>query len=923
MQLRFTVLFLLIIFSNNQSTSAQSLTQRLLAEDATKLVQQARKDGDIVRGAILFHQGNINCAKCHRPSAEKDRIGPDLSRLNDDVTDISVVESILLPSKEIKKEYETATVLTLQGNLVDGMIVKDDGQFVIIRDRENVDNLITIAHDEIDEVKPGKFSTMPSDLADELKDRKQFLDLLRYVLDIKDRGPESASVIGTATNVRELDSELEGLISIQKYNCTACHSETREFPGAVLAAKQAPNLAWSAKNLNPTYLHEFIADPHSKKIDSSMPDLFGGLDDRLRQKSAAAITNYLVSKAKNEFRIPTIDKQAASRGFTVFHSVGCVACHSPRDRMGKEKMLPGSTEMGKLAGKYSIDALVNFLEEPTAVRSSGHMPNMQLSRREATDISNFLLQASPGDSQKFETDAALIEKGKSLFVQMNCLQCHSKFEPDAKSELEFVAVNQLDLNKGCLSDEVGVWPKFSFAENEIANIRLALKMAPESLTHENQINLTLRSYNCIACHSRNELGGVPMDRNHLFTTTNLNLGDQGRLPPTLTGVGTKLKPKWTRDVLVNRRSIRPYMNTRMPQYGEQNVGHLVELFESTDLWTGSTSFAEFKDQKETRKWGLDLAGNKGLNCVACHTYKYKLSDTMPAVDLTEMAQRLKKEWFYNYMLDPQQFSPNTVMPSFWPGGKAIRADIKGTPEDQVEALWQYLLDGRQAGTPRGVVREPLEIVVTDEAQMLRRKYPGIGKRGIGVGYPGGINLAFDAEQIRLAMVWSGKFADPGGVWTGQGSGQVRPMGRTINFAKGPDVDQSENPWIVDDGRPPNHKFKGYRLDKLQRPTFLYEINGTKVQDYFIELNPSDDESVGLTRVFTLSGSKQQKELRVRLASGTIKKIENGYAVDDRLTVEVLSHHTATIDDEYNPAELRVPISLTDQNQKLEIRYTWK
>ena len=78
--------------------------------------------------------------------------------------------------------------------------------------------------------------------------------------------------------------------------------------------------------------------------------------------------------------------------------------------------------------------------------------------------------------------------------------------------------------------------------------------------------------------------------------------------------------------------------------------------------------------------------------------------------------------------------------------------------------------------PRGVVRERLEIVVTDEAKMLRRSYQGIGKRGIGVGYPGGVNLAFDAEQMRLAMIWKGKFLDPGGVldrartWNGKADG---------------------------------------------------------------------------------------------------------------------------------------------------------
>ena len=154
---------------------------------------------------------------------------------------------------------------------------------------------------------------------------------------------------------------------------------------------------------------------------------------------------------------------------------------------------------------------------------------------------------------------------------------------------------------------------------------------------------------------------------------------------------------------------------------------------------------------------------------------------MPGVDLTEMAERLHKEWFFQYMRSPQAISPNTVMPSFWPGGKAIRKEIlDGDTDQQIGAVWEYLQDGRQARVPRGLRREPIELLASEgHAAMLRRSYQGIGKRGIGVGYPGGVNLAFDAEQLRLAMIWKGKFADPAGVWRSQGHGTVRPLGSEL------------------------------------------------------------------------------------------------------------------------------------------------
>ena len=212
---------------------------------------------------------------------------------------------------------------------------------------------------------------------------------------------------------------------------------------------------------------------------------------------------------------------------------------------------------------------------------------------------------------------------------------------------------------------------------------------------------------------------------------------------------------------------------------------------------------------------------------------------MPGVDLTEMAERLHKDWFFQYMKSPQAISPNTVMPSFWPGGKAIRKEIlDGDTNQQIGAVWEYLQDGRQARVPRGLRREPIELLAGDDrAAMLRRSYQGIGKRGIGVGYPAGVNLAFDAEQLRLAMIWKGKFADPAGVWRSQGHGTVRPLGaQLIRFEAGPELDSSQSPWVVDDGRPPRHRFTGYFLDDMDRPTFTYQLDDVGVEDFGAEIN---------------------------------------------------------------------------------------
>ena len=915
-----TLTVVLFLFSASaEIATAQTLNEQLIAEDSTKLVEEALSSGDPVRGAILFHQGNINCAKCHRAVAGAKPIGPDLSRIEPETKNESIVESILEPSKQIKKGYETVLVLTIDGKTIVGTIASEDEKQLVIRDIQNVDKLTTIKRDDIDTVRPGKLSSMPAGLVDQLKDRKQFLDLLRYVLDFKTRGPEDAQH-QSVTVRRELSPELAGLVEIQRLNCTACHqSDSLESP---VAAKQAPRLAWSAKWLNPEYIGLFIANPHELKPGTTMPHVLNYPNKAFVNQSAAALTSFLVTKAKNEYRKEPIDATAAGRGFELFNSVGCVACHSPRNEAAVEQPLADSSPLGDLSKKYSVGGLTSLLENPLAVRPSGHMPGMALSHREAIDISNFLLQSSADSKAGWKPDPAMAPVGKAIFAKLNCAACHREFT-DNPPRLSKISLEKVDPQQGCLSANSGGWPDFKLSPTQRKSIVAALAKMPKP-TEQEQIDLTLTSFNCVACHSRGDLGGISIERNPHFKTTNLNLGDQGRIPPSLSGVGRKLKSKWMRDVLVNGRSIRPYMKTRMPQYGEDNVGHLVKLFEATAVIPKMNPVG-FKDQKQIRKKGHQLAGNKGLNCVACHTYQYKPSDTMPAVDLTEMTERLNKEWFHRYMLSPQKFSPNTVMPSFWPGGKSIRRDIKGSPEVDIEALWQYLIDGRQARAPSGVVREPLEIVVKDEAQMLRRSYPGIGKRGIGVGYPGGVNIAFDAEQMRLGSIWKGKFVEAGRVWYGQGSGEVKPMGQPIEFAKGPELDSSTDPWVVDDGRPPNHQFKGYSLDKSRRPTFRYVFGGVEVEDFISQLKSDSSQDKGLRRSVVLTASAQTDGLRFRIAEGkTIGETQAGtFSVGDRLTVRIKSEHTAKIAEaEIAEAEIaEAEIAEAEKVKRLEILFS--
>ena len=68
---------------------------------------------------------------------------------------------------------------------------------------------------------------------------------------------------------------------------------------------------------------------------------------------------------------------------------------------------------------------------------------------------------------------------------------------------------------------------------------------------------------------------------------------------------------------------------------------------------------------------------------------------------------------------------------------------------------------------------------TTEPIIYRNFIEGAGVRAIGVGYPEEINLAFDANNMRLAMIWRGSFMDASRHWTGRGQGFEPPLGDDI------------------------------------------------------------------------------------------------------------------------------------------------
>jgi putative heme-binding domain-containing protein len=180
----------------NSAPAGQELEPLLLAEDAAALAAAAHAQGEPARGAALFYQPSLNCTKCHAVGdGGAESLGPDLAKLGKEATYEYLVDSILRPSKLIKKGYETITIATADGKSVTGLLAEEQPDRVVLSDPTQDWKRIVISKRDVDARKNDGASVMPAGLVNGLNSRQQFLDLIRYLREIADGGPQRATAL--------------------------------------------------------------------------------------------------------------------------------------------------------------------------------------------------------------------------------------------------------------------------------------------------------------------------------------------------------------------------------------------------------------------------------------------------------------------------------------------------------------------------------------------------------------------------------------------------------------------------------------------------------------------------------------------------------------------------------------------------------
>ncbi len=130
------------------------------------------------------------------------------------------------------------------------------------------------------------------------------------------------------TGNHPLTQSQAGDLLISELRCAACHGGVQR---GSLPEKTAPDLAEAGARISPDYLRRFLASPSSAHPGTTMPDVLSARPEGDREKIAEALTHFLVAQSKTPFTAERPEPMDRQQGKTLFHSVGCVACHGPKE----------------------------------------------------------------------------------------------------------------------------------------------------------------------------------------------------------------------------------------------------------------------------------------------------------------------------------------------------------------------------------------------------------------------------------------------------------------------------------------------------------------------------------------------------------------------------------------------------------------
>ncbi|HEX8915428.1 MAG TPA: c-type cytochrome [Humisphaera sp.] len=552
----------------------------------------------------------------------------------------------------------------------------------------------------------------------------------------------------------------EGRFLVADLRCTRCHTTpemallsgptsqpTAAWQRMPEATADAPDLSSIGSRLNKDWVAAWVNNPHALRPTAHMPRLFApaaGGDDAAIDPRAADVAAYLatLAGAAPTAKFESTDEKVALGG-QLFTHLNCIVCHEqPGAQANAAGAAPGAAPepdpnadptdappvrvpLKLVKAKYQPAALVEFLKNPAERFHWIRMPNFKFTDAEAEAVAAFLLSEASGELPA-NPPAGDPAKGKAFVASAGCINCHQVGQE--RTAGKFAGLNDIPKDgwtRGCLApDDAGrkAAPKFELTEAQRRAIVAFASTDRASLYRDHPAEFAARqvkALNCNGCHARDgkeSLMATTFDAEHkdLEGKYPAPKGDHAEAfspdqrAPLMTWFGEKLRPEWTAAFVAGdvKYKPRPYLHARMPVFASRalNLAHGL----AAEHGVGTSEPAPPKPDPELAAVGSKLAGkaaNAAFQCTQCHAVAKNppfAPFEAPAVNFSYSAERLRKDYYHRWIHNPLALDPNTKMPAFEREGEGkttITAFYDGDARKQFEAIWQYLLSGKDIKPP--------------------------------------------------------------------------------------------------------------------------------------------------------------------------------------------------------------------------------
>jgi putative heme-binding domain-containing protein len=166
--------------------SNRPVVQAWKIEDFNSKIEMGLRGRSFEIGKKIFNEAT--CAQCHQVGQEGKAVGPDLtdvwSRWKGDAA--GVLREVIEPSHKIEPKYSVRKVITLDGDVISGIVLSEDKDTISILPNPESAEPTVIAQDDIDDMIKSSVSIMPKGLMDRFTEDEIF-ELLDYLQSINSK----------------------------------------------------------------------------------------------------------------------------------------------------------------------------------------------------------------------------------------------------------------------------------------------------------------------------------------------------------------------------------------------------------------------------------------------------------------------------------------------------------------------------------------------------------------------------------------------------------------------------------------------------------------------------------------------------------------------------------------------------------------